>query len=194
MRRGWSLGPLALLGLVAGTAIAEDLPPPPQFSAVPIPDGQIDMAVGKVDDLVAEIMRRTGVPGVAVAVVKDGELRAVLGTPGGPTITTTVSQLARAIVDYGMTVDQAVESARAAYQANIAPFNAGVTAADEALKSVTVPLGSITEFARNLGDQVGMMTKLKWNNPVNFFDKNKVNVAKVIEDATNRILGPNGLA
>jgi gamma-glutamyltranspeptidase/glutathione hydrolase len=48
--------------------------------------------------------------------VKDGELRAVLGTPGGPTITTTVSQLARAIVDYGMTVDQAVESPRVHHQ------------------------------------------------------------------------------
>ncbi len=48
--------------------------------------------------------------------VKDGELRAVLGTPGGPTITTTVSQLARAIVDYGMTVDEAVESPRVHHQ------------------------------------------------------------------------------
>ena len=48
--------------------------------------------------------------------VKDGELRAVLGTPGGPTITTTVSQLVRALVDYGMTVDAAVASARIHHQ------------------------------------------------------------------------------
>jgi gamma-glutamyltranspeptidase/glutathione hydrolase len=48
--------------------------------------------------------------------VRDGELRAVLGTPGGPTITTTVSQLVRALVDYGMTVDQAVESPRLHHQ------------------------------------------------------------------------------
>jgi gamma-glutamyltranspeptidase / glutathione hydrolase len=47
---------------------------------------------------------------------KDGELRAVLGTPGGPTITTTVSQLTRALVDYGMTVDEAVESPRVHHQ------------------------------------------------------------------------------
>jgi gamma-glutamyltranspeptidase/glutathione hydrolase len=49
-------------------------------------------------------------------VVKDGELRAVVGTPGGPTITTTVAQIIRALVDYGLTVDQAVESARIHHQ------------------------------------------------------------------------------
>jgi len=48
--------------------------------------------------------------------VKDGELRAVLGTPGGPTITTTVSQLVRALVDYGMTIDQAVAAPRLHHQ------------------------------------------------------------------------------
>ncbi|MBC8071298.1 MAG: gamma-glutamyltransferase, partial [Deltaproteobacteria bacterium] len=48
--------------------------------------------------------------------VKDGKLRAVLGTPGGPTITTTVSQLVRALVDYGMTVDAAVASPRLHHQ------------------------------------------------------------------------------
>jgi gamma-glutamyltranspeptidase / glutathione hydrolase len=48
--------------------------------------------------------------------LKDGKLRAVLGTPGGPTITTTVSQLVRALVDYGMTVDAAVASPRLHHQ------------------------------------------------------------------------------
>ncbi|MBX7084146.1 MAG: gamma-glutamyltransferase [Nannocystaceae bacterium] len=48
--------------------------------------------------------------------LQDGELRAVLGTPGGPTITTTVSQHVRAIVDYGMTVDAAVASPRIHHQ------------------------------------------------------------------------------
>jgi CubicO group peptidase (beta-lactamase class C family) len=54
--------------------MAEDLPPPPQFSAVPIPDGQIDTAVGRIDELVAGVMERSGVPGIAVAVVRDGEV------------------------------------------------------------------------------------------------------------------------
>jgi gamma-glutamyltranspeptidase/glutathione hydrolase len=48
--------------------------------------------------------------------VKDGELRAVLGSPGGPTITTTVLQLTRALVDYGLTIDAAVASPRLHHQ------------------------------------------------------------------------------
>ena len=49
-------------------------------------------------------------------VVKDGELRAVVGTPGGPTITTTVAQIVRAILDYGLTIDAAVASVRIHHQ------------------------------------------------------------------------------
>jgi gamma-glutamyltranspeptidase/glutathione hydrolase len=48
--------------------------------------------------------------------VKDGQLRAVLGTPGGPTITTTVVQLVRALIDYGMTLDVAVRAPRVHHQ------------------------------------------------------------------------------
>jgi gamma-glutamyltranspeptidase/glutathione hydrolase len=44
--------------------------------------------------------------------LKDGQLRAVLGSPGGPTITTTVVQLVRALVDYGVTLDDAVRAGR----------------------------------------------------------------------------------
>ncbi|HKU36954.1 MAG TPA: gamma-glutamyltransferase [Polyangiales bacterium] len=47
---------------------------------------------------------------------KNGELRAVLGTPGGPTITTTVVQLVRALVDYGIPLDQAVRAPRVHHQ------------------------------------------------------------------------------
>jgi gamma-glutamyltranspeptidase/glutathione hydrolase len=48
--------------------------------------------------------------------VKDGALRAVLGSPGGPTITTTVAQLVRALVDYGVTLDVAVRAPRVHHQ------------------------------------------------------------------------------
>lgn len=57
---------LALLGLVAA-ATADELPP--QLSGVPIPDGQVAKAVAGIDGIVAEIMGRTGIPGIAVAVV-----------------------------------------------------------------------------------------------------------------------------
>lgn len=49
-------------------------------------------------------------------VVKDGQLRAVLGTPGGPTITTTVVQLIRNLLDYGMSLDAAVRAGRVHHQ------------------------------------------------------------------------------
>jgi gamma-glutamyltranspeptidase/glutathione hydrolase len=48
--------------------------------------------------------------------LKDGQLRAVLGTPGGPTITTTVIQLVRDLVDYGWPLDQAVKAPRVHHQ------------------------------------------------------------------------------
>jgi gamma-glutamyltranspeptidase/glutathione hydrolase len=49
-------------------------------------------------------------------VVHDGEVRAVVGSPGGPTITTTVAQIIRALIDYGLPLDAAVESVRVHHQ------------------------------------------------------------------------------
>lgn len=54
-------------------ASAEDLPPPPFISAVAISGGQIDAAVAQLDDLADALMKKTGIPGMAVAVVKDGK-------------------------------------------------------------------------------------------------------------------------
>jgi gamma-glutamyltranspeptidase/glutathione hydrolase len=49
-------------------------------------------------------------------VVKDGQLRAVVGTPGGSTISTTVTQIVRALIDYGVTLDLAVKAPRVHHQ------------------------------------------------------------------------------
>ncbi|MCX4245605.1 gamma-glutamyltransferase [Paraliomyxa miuraensis] len=49
-------------------------------------------------------------------VVHDGELRAVVGTPGGPTITTTVATVIRGMIDYGLPIDEAVSAPRAHHQ------------------------------------------------------------------------------
>lgn len=49
-------------------------PPPPVFSAVDVPPGQIDAAVEQLPGLVETAMTETGVPGVAVAVVHEGEV------------------------------------------------------------------------------------------------------------------------
>lgn len=49
-------------------------------------------------------------------VLKDGKLRAVLGSPGGPTITTTVAQVLMQIIDHGRTLSQAVSETRIHHQ------------------------------------------------------------------------------
>jgi gamma-glutamyltranspeptidase/glutathione hydrolase len=49
-------------------------------------------------------------------VVKDGKLRAVVGSPGGPTITTTVAQIVMQLIDHGRTLQQAVAATRIHHQ------------------------------------------------------------------------------
>lgn len=79
----------AVLALAASTAACvsvdtsdRDRPPSPpatadlapdQVAGVPIPDGQIDDAVARLDDLAQKLLDRTGIPGMAVAVVHGGE-------------------------------------------------------------------------------------------------------------------------
>ncbi|MCB8881217.1 serine hydrolase [Acidisoma cellulosilytica] len=67
-------------GLMAGQASAAPPPPaidnsvsPPEMVGVPIPPGQIDKAVAQLDGLIAQIMQKTGIPGLAVAVVHNGQ-------------------------------------------------------------------------------------------------------------------------
>ncbi|MFV8756476.1 gamma-glutamyltransferase [Nannocystaceae bacterium ST9] len=49
-------------------------------------------------------------------VVKDGKLRAIVGSPGGPTITTTVAQIILQLIDYGRPLEQAVRENRIHHQ------------------------------------------------------------------------------
>jgi gamma-glutamyltranspeptidase/glutathione hydrolase len=49
-------------------------------------------------------------------VTRDGALRAVLGSPGGPTITTTVAQITMQLVDYGRGLPEAVREPRIHHQ------------------------------------------------------------------------------
>src|SRR6516165_9437986 len=44
-----------------------------EVSGVDIPAGRIDDAVSKVDGLVADLMKNTGIPGMAVAIVHGGK-------------------------------------------------------------------------------------------------------------------------
>jgi gamma-glutamyltranspeptidase/glutathione hydrolase len=45
-------------------------------------------------------------------VTKDGKLYMVLGSPGGPTIITTVANVLMGVVDYGMNIQEAVNAPR----------------------------------------------------------------------------------
>jgi gamma-glutamyltranspeptidase/glutathione hydrolase len=45
-------------------------------------------------------------------VLKDGKLFLVLGSPGGPTIITTVANVLMGVVDYGMNIQEAVNAPR----------------------------------------------------------------------------------
>jgi gamma-glutamyltranspeptidase/glutathione hydrolase len=49
-------------------------------------------------------------------IVRDGKLRAVLGTPGGPTIINSVLQVALNIMDFGMNAQEAVDQPRIHHQ------------------------------------------------------------------------------
>ncbi|MDQ8729456.1 serine hydrolase [Bradyrhizobium sp. LHD-71] len=61
----------AAVTLTSAQVTADDKPPP-QVSAVPIPAGQIDQAIGQLDALADRLMAKSGIPGMAVAVVRDG--------------------------------------------------------------------------------------------------------------------------
>lgn len=66
------LAVVALLVAGGNPVDAEELPPP-QVAGVPIPDGQIERAIGQLDTLAPAILERSGIPGLAVAVVRDGK-------------------------------------------------------------------------------------------------------------------------
>jgi CubicO group peptidase (beta-lactamase class C family) len=74
-----------VLALVAGCATkpAEPAPPPtaqsqsdmppPLVPAMPLPDNAVDNAVAKLDGIVDDLMKKSGIPGMAVAVVHGGK-------------------------------------------------------------------------------------------------------------------------
>ena len=47
--------------------------PPNEVSGLEIPPGRIDDAIAKVDGLVGDLMKNTGIPGLAVAIVRGGK-------------------------------------------------------------------------------------------------------------------------
>lgn len=59
-------------GLLPELAMPEATTPPPMAVLLPVPDERIMAAVATLDDLGQDILTRTGIPGLAIAVVHDG--------------------------------------------------------------------------------------------------------------------------
>jgi CubicO group peptidase (beta-lactamase class C family) len=84
--------------------------PPNEASAVDIPSGQIDDAIGRVDGLAEDLMKRSGIPGMAVAVVRDGKVVYAKGfgvkdvRSGAKVVADTVFQIASLSKPVGATV------------------------------------------------------------------------------------------
>ena len=88
--------------------------PPNEVSGLPIPAGRIDDAVLKVDGLVGDLMKSTGIPGMAVAIVHGGKVMYAKGfgvkdvskgqDQGNKVDTDTVFQLASVSKSVGSTV------------------------------------------------------------------------------------------
>ncbi len=78
---------------------ASDLPPDAR-SLVPIPASRVTLAISRLDGIIKHVQSRTGVPGIAAAVVHQGKLRYAKGfgirnlRTGLPVTTDTVFQLA----------------------------------------------------------------------------------------------------
>ncbi|OBI78563.1 serine hydrolase [Mycobacterium asiaticum] len=69
---------LALVGCGPAKPVANPSPapgqvPPNEWSGIDIPAGRVDDAVSRIDGLVADLMRDSGIPGMAVAVVHGGK-------------------------------------------------------------------------------------------------------------------------
>lgn len=64
---------LCLLPLAAATRAHAETSPP-QYVASSIPDGQIAAAIASLDATAADILQRSGIPGMAIAVVRDGKV------------------------------------------------------------------------------------------------------------------------
>ncbi|ODR10637.1 serine hydrolase [Mycolicibacillus koreensis] len=76
MRQLAALAAFLTVALILGGCSSSPPPlsdtPPDRFSGMDIPDGRIDDAVARLDDLATDLMDQSGVPGMAVAVVRGG--------------------------------------------------------------------------------------------------------------------------
>ncbi len=86
------------------------------FAASPGQPNQFGLVEGENNAIVpGKRMLSSMTPSIVVD--PEGDLMMVVGTPGGPTIITTVYHVISNVIDHGMTLQQAVESPRVHHQA-----------------------------------------------------------------------------
>jgi len=79
-RRAAIVALLAALTACSGTPAPPEPPktlsdqPPPLVPAMPLPANAVENAVAKLDGIAEELMKSSGIPGMAVAVVKGGKV------------------------------------------------------------------------------------------------------------------------
>lgn len=134
---------------------------PSQDVALAIPPGQVDAAVARLDELAADIMRRSNIPGMAVAVVKDGKVVYAKGFGvrriGSPEAVdaNTVFQLASMSKPIGATVVAGVVSQNSVtWNTPVASLLPGFRLADD-LASQQVTIGDLYAHRSGLPDHAG---------------------------------------
>jgi len=86
------------------------------FAASPGQPNQFGLVEGE-NNAIAPGKRMLSSMTPSIVLDPDGDLMLVVGTPGGPTIITTVYHVISNVIDHGMTLAQAVESPRIHHQA-----------------------------------------------------------------------------
>ena len=86
------------------------------FAASPGQPNQFGLVEGE-NNAIAPGKRMLSSMAPSIVLDPEGELKMVVGTPGGPTIITTVYHVVSNVIDHGMGLQQAVESPRVHHQA-----------------------------------------------------------------------------
>ena len=96
-------------------------------------------------------------------VLKDGKLFMVVGSPGGPTIITTVLQVISNVIDHGMNVSQAVAAARVHHQWLPDRVDAEEGAVPEAVSLTLKAMGYTLNRGGHWGDAESILVDAQGN-------------------------------
>jgi CubicO group peptidase (beta-lactamase class C family) len=144
------------------TSLSAELDSPSAQPAFPIPKGQIAKAIQGLDGIVGEALNRSGVPGLAIAVVHDDEVVYAKGFgvrrvgSGEPVDQNTVFQLASVSKPLGSTVIAGVigQGSGLDWNTPVAKHLTGFALADPYVSS-QVTIGDLYSHRSGLPDHAG---------------------------------------